>query len=92
MDEYTCNNWTHANLDAVMNYIKSSPEKDLTPEVLDKILPEDINKILDNQYIYTFREMRGRDLSELIIEHYNKTHRLIPVKILKCPQMSINVK
>lgn len=77
MTEYTCNNWTHANLDAVMNYIKHYPEKDLTPEVFDKILPENINKILDEQYIYTFGEMRGRDLSELIMEHYNKTHKFI---------------
>ena len=74
MDEYTCNNWAHANIEAVMGYLKNSPEKELTPEVFDEILPRDINKILSDQYMLTVNKLKGRDLSELIAEHYNKTH------------------
>jgi len=74
-DEYTCNNWTHANLDAVIDYMKKGgKDKELTPETLDKILPEDINRVLGQQYIYTFGGLKGRDLSEVIIEYYNKKH------------------
>ena len=74
LDEYTCNNWTHANLDAVSDYLKTGKEKDLTPEVLDKILPDDINKVLFQQFKYTSEKLKGRDLSELVSEFYNKKH------------------
>ncbi|MBQ6516399.1 hypothetical protein IJI31_04400 [bacterium] len=67
MDEYTCNNWTHANLDAVFDYLNSDgADKDLTPEVLDKILPEDINKVLGQQLDYTVRGLNGRTVYDLI--------------------------
>ena len=75
-EEYTCNNWTHANLDAVIEYMKNGgKDKELTPEVLDKILPEDINRVLGQQFIYTFNELKGRDLSEIVIESYNRRHK-----------------
>ncbi len=77
LDEYTCNNWTHANLDAVINYLESGNNKDLTPEVFDEILPKDINKVLHKQFTETFSELRGRDLSILVTEHYNKTHKFV---------------
>lgn len=77
LEEFTCNNWTHANLDAVINYLKDGgKDKELTPEVLDKILPEDINRVLGQQFIYTFGELRGRDLSEIIAEVYAQKHYL----------------
>ncbi len=79
MDEYTCNNWTHANLEAVMDYLKSSPEGDLTPEVFDEILPKDINFVLRKQFIQTSNELKGRDLSELVVEHFNKTHKMVRI-------------
>ena len=75
LEEYTCNNWTHANLDAVINYLENDGiNKELTPKVLDKILPEDINRVLGQQFIYTFGELKGRDLSEIIAEAYKKKH------------------
>lgn len=75
LEEYTCNNWTHANLDAVINYLENGGiNKELTPKVLDKILPEDINRVLGQQFIYTFGELKGRDLSEIIAEAYKKKH------------------
>ncbi len=72
MDEYTCNNWTHANLDAVIEYVKNSPEKELNSEVFDVILPKNINEILSKQYMQTINELKGRDLTEYINEHYQK--------------------
>ena len=78
LEEYTCNNWTHANLDAVIEYTKTNgKDAELTPEVLDKILPEDINRVLGKQYIYTFGGLRGRDLSEVIVETYKKKHDIL---------------
>lgn len=67
LDEYTCNNWAHANLDAVIDYLNNDGlDKDLTPEVLDKILPEDINKILEQQADYTVKSMNGIELINLV--------------------------
>lgn len=74
LDEYTCNNWTHANLEAVMDYLKISPEKELSPEVFDKILPKDINKILREQYRQTCSELKGKDFYDFISENYKKAH------------------
>ena len=75
LQEYTCNNWTHANLDAVIDYMKNGgAEKELTPEILDAILPENINKILYHQFLYTDSKLKGRDINELVTEYYSK-HR-----------------
>ena len=57
MNEYTCNNWSIANIDEVkkMLYcgipIRNSAE-------LDEILPNDINKILEEQYNFV-QENKG---------------------------------
>lgn len=62
-----------------MDYLKSSPEGDLTPEVFDEILPKDINFVLRKQFIQTSNELKGRDLSELVVEHFNKTHKMVRI-------------
>lgn len=76
MEEYTCNNWTHANLDAVMNYLKNSPEKDLTSEVFDEILPVNINNVLTSQREYTINGLKERSLLDIIAEKYNEKHKI----------------
>ncbi len=76
LDEYTCNNWTHANLDAVIEYMKNGgKDKELTPDVLDKILPKDINTVLEQQFLYTSNRLKGRGLSDVVAEAYSKKHR-----------------
>lgn len=76
LEEYTCNNWTHANLDAVIEYMKAGgKDKELTPEVLDKILPEDINSVLEQQFLYISDKLKGRALSDVVTEAYGKKHR-----------------
>lgn len=75
LEEYTCNNWTHANLDAVIEYLKNGKDKELTPEVLDKILPKDINAVLKQQFLYISDKLKGRALSDVVIEAYGKKHR-----------------
>lgn len=70
--EYTCNNWAHANLDAVIKFLKSNANEELSPELLNKILPEDINKILDEQFVYTTGSLRGRSIYEFITDSLNK--------------------
>lgn len=75
LEEYTCNNWTHANLDAVIEYLKNGKDKELTPEVLDKILPKDINAVLKQQFLYISDKLKGRALSDVVTEAYAKKHR-----------------
>ena len=70
LEEYTCNNWVHANLDAVFDYLSNEgSDSDLTPEILDKILPEDINKVLEQQVDYTVKGLNGKTVMELIAGH-----------------------
>lgn len=48
--DYTCNNWTFANIESALNAIYKHNLRIETVEELNKILPEDINKILEEQY------------------------------------------
>lgn len=47
-DELTCNNWTMANLKAVQEALNKG-EQIVTAGAIDRILPNDINKILEEQ-------------------------------------------
>lgn len=49
MTEFTCNNWTYANIEATLNAILEKRFSINTPEELNKILPENINEILTKQ-------------------------------------------
>lgn len=53
-NEYTCNNWTIANLEALQKYLKSGAQIHDTKE-LNAILPDDINFILSEQYKYVLK-------------------------------------
>lgn len=71
MEEYTCNNWTLANIDAVLDFWKAGgKDKDLTPQVLDEILPENINEVLSQQYEYTTTKLSIKPLNDRISEYY----------------------
>jgi len=75
LEEYTCNNWTHANLDTVIDYLKNDgKDKELTLEILDKILPDNINNVLNKQRIYTIEKLNGKDLNEIVAEAYTKKY------------------
>lgn len=50
MNEFTCNNWTFANIKSVVNELYGQKRSIKTTEELDKILREDINNILEEQY------------------------------------------
>lgn len=48
MNEYTCNNWTFANIEALQKALKDGKTID-SVEKLNEVLPDDINKILSAQ-------------------------------------------
>ena len=50
-NQYCCNNWTFANIEAVQNALKKG-ETISDSASLNKILPDNINKILDEQQEY----------------------------------------
>lgn len=58
MNEYTCNNWTIANIEALQQALKSGKRITNTKE-LNAILPDDINKILQEQYDYLLQKESG---------------------------------
>lgn len=49
LDEFTCNNWTFANIKTVVSELYGKNKEIRTTEELNKILREDINKILEEQ-------------------------------------------
>ena len=51
MTEYTCNNWTHANIEAVQKALDSGSSFVNSSE-LNEVLPNDINQILRKQKEY----------------------------------------
>ena len=69
LDEYTCNNWTHANIDAVLQTID---EGVFDGERLDGILPNNINKILREQKEFIVNSLNGRDILEIVAEEKRK--------------------
>jgi len=54
VNEYTCNNWTIANIEALKKALEEGMRIDCT-EKLNNILPNDINTILKEQYHYVLR-------------------------------------
>ncbi len=50
-NEYTCNNWTIANIEALKSALDKGMKIDST-EKLNAVLPDNINKILKEQYEY----------------------------------------
>ena len=50
MDEFTCNNWTYANIESLLKALYDKKMKIETSEELNKILPENINEILKEQW------------------------------------------
>jgi len=64
LDEYCCNNWTHANIEAVQKELKSG-RKITSQEELNAILPDNINKILDEQRNYLLRNISPNELNFL---------------------------
>lgn len=55
IDEYTCNNWTIANIEAVQKALRENKSIKSSKE-LNRLLPKDINKILKEQQEYVKRE------------------------------------
>ncbi len=53
-DEYTCNNWALANIEALQKALRAGKDIDNT-EKLNAVLPEDINEILKKQYEYLLK-------------------------------------
>lgn len=51
MNEYTCNNWALANIEALQKALKEGKTID-SVEKLNEVLPDDINKILKEQQEY----------------------------------------
>ena len=49
IDELTCNHWTFANIESLIKALKSG-KKVPNSEVLDKILPKNINRVLDEHF------------------------------------------
>lgn len=54
MNEYTCNNWAIANIEALRKALGEGKDID-SPEKLNEILPNDINAILQDQYEYVIK-------------------------------------
>ncbi len=54
LNEYTCNNWAIANIEALQKALKSGKNIDST-SALNDILPDDINAVLREQYEYVLR-------------------------------------
>lgn len=50
LDEFTCNNWAFANIKTVVSEIYGRDKKIKTTDELNKILRDDINNILKEQY------------------------------------------
>lgn len=50
LDEYTCNNWTFANIKSVVSEVYGHNKQIRTTEELNNILREDINNILREQH------------------------------------------
>ena len=55
-NELSCNPWAIANIEAVQNALKNG-KKIRTTEELNEILPNDINKILQEQQAYVLENM-----------------------------------
>ena len=55
-DEYTCNNWTHANIEALQKELKNG-KKITTSEELNEVLPDNINNILVEQKDYLLKNI-----------------------------------
>lgn len=53
-DEYTCNNWAIANIEALQKALRAGKHIDNTAE-LNEILPDNIDSILQEQYEYVLR-------------------------------------
>ena len=51
LDEYTCNNWTIANIETLQKALKDG-KKIYTTKDLNDVLPNNINSILNEQYKY----------------------------------------
>lgn len=51
LNEYSCNNWALANIEALQKALKEGKTID-SVEKLNEVLPDDINKILEEQYEY----------------------------------------
>ena len=71
LEEYTCNNWTHANLDAILKHEKNGNKK-WNKETLHSILPNDINKILEEQQEYINNKLSGRNFYDMVSQEYSK--------------------
>ena len=54
LNEYTCNNWAIANIEALQKALKEGKNIDST-EQLNAVLPDDINVILQEQYEYMLK-------------------------------------
>lgn len=58
VNEYTCNNWTIANIEALKMALKQGKNIDST-EKLNEVLPDDINEILLKQYKYVLKNSKS---------------------------------
>lgn len=67
-DEFCCNNWTHANIDSVINYRKRGNNTPLNEKILNNILPNNINTVLEEQYKYIIKNLNGRDFFDIVTE------------------------
>ncbi len=62
-DEYTCNNWTHSNIDTILKLKKDT--KSLTSKIIKMNLLTDINKVLRNQKQYIEEKLNGRNICDI---------------------------
>jgi len=63
-NEYTCNNWTHANIEALQKELKTG-RKISTSEELNEILPDNINTILEEQKNYLLKNISPQEMKFL---------------------------
>ena len=69
LNEFTCNNWTHANIDAILESVENGT---FDGEKIDSILPNDINKILKEQKEYIEEKLAGMSIIEEAGKKYSK--------------------
>lgn len=58
--EYSCNNWAIANIEALRNALKNN-QKITNSKELNAVLPDDINKILEEQYKYVLNKTSAKE-------------------------------
>jgi len=73
LQEFTCNNWTIANIEALQKAISDGKNID-TPEKLNDILPNNINAILQEQYEYVLKNSKCKNvIQSFVLNNYKRS-------------------